>query len=109
MTNERYPKQDAMFPSLLEDQYQRFADLREDWLLNFGYNTARAYWADLEDILIWSHERQLNPLALREPELRRYRALLKRRGYSSSTIRRRMTAYRGLISAVDGGDMGTGQ
>lgn len=96
MEDRRWPKQDAAFRPELEQRYQRFAELREDWLLNFGYNTARAYWADLDDILWWCAERGLDPLAMTESDLTRYLSRLRRHGYSQSTLRRRRTAWHGL-------------
>jgi site-specific recombinase XerD len=91
-----------MFTPEFEEQYQRFAELREDWLLNFGYNTARAYWADLDDVLWWAAERGQDPLALTDGDINKYVALLKRRGYSDGTVRRRRTAWRGFSAYSKG-------
>ena len=90
-----------MFATDLEERYQRFAELREDWLLNFGYNTARAYWADLDDILLWAMEREKDPLALTDADIRSYLVLQKQSGYSQSTIRRRRTAWRGFMTWLE--------
>lgn len=59
-------------------------------LLDYGYHTARAYWADLQDIFEWASQRNKDILSLTERDLTRYRALSRRRKYSESTIRRRM-------------------
>lgn len=100
VATRRWPKQGAVFQPDLEERYQRFAELREDWLLNFGYNTARAYWADLDDILRWAVERGKDPLKLSDDDIKKYLALLNRRGYSKNTIRRRRTAWRGFARFV---------
>ena len=75
-------------------RWQRFFDLREDILLDYGYQTARAYWGDLQDIFEWAVERDKDILTLTGRDLRQYRALLRRRKYSEATIRRRMVAWR---------------
>jgi len=94
--SDRYPKQDAMFTPKLEAQFERFAELREDFCINYGYNTARAYWADLDDILWWAAEHGKDPLALTDDDIGQYLARMKRQGYSPSTVRRRLTAWRGF-------------
>jgi site-specific recombinase XerD len=77
----------------LEERHQRFAELREDFLLGYGYNTARAYWGDLEHLNDWCVERGLDVLALSEQDLKKYLAWMGRRGYSRSTIRRRCGTF----------------
>lgn len=89
-----------MFAPLLPPRWQLFADLREDVLLDYGHNTARAYWADLQDLFEWAVDRDKDVLALTEADLRQYVALLRRRHYSESTIRRRLTALRKLYLAM---------
>lgn len=55
---QRYPDYLMDFaPDLSPEQVQhwrRFFDLREDILLDYGYQTARAYWTDLQDIFEWA-------------------------------------------------------
>ncbi len=65
-------------------------------LLDYGYNTARAYWSDLDDICLWALERAKDPLNLTANDIKQYIALLRRRKYSENTVRRRMTALRKL-------------
>ena len=74
-----------------------FADVREAFLLRYGYQTARAYRADLADLHEWAVERGLEVTLLSDEHLKRYAALLRRRNYSESTVRRRLTAWRGLM------------
>jgi site-specific recombinase XerD len=98
MSGERYPENEMMFPpdhaEPIPEHWQRFFDLREDLLLNYGHNTARAYWADLQDWFEWAVERDKDVLELDEKEQKQYCALLRRRNYSENTIRRRLTALR---------------
>ena len=82
-------------------QWQRFFDLREDILLDYGHQTARAYWADLQDIFEWAVARDKDVLALSERDLTQYRALLRRRKYSEHTIRRRMVTWRKLAARLE--------
>ena len=101
MSGERYPENHKTFtPTYGEDEEQlpehwlRFFELREDLLLNYGYNTARAYWSDLDAWFWWAVERDKDVLNLTEQDIKQYVALLRRRKYSESTIRRRKTALR---------------
>lgn len=74
--------------------WDAFARAREDVVLDFRLNTARAYWTDLDDVAFWCARRGLDPLALTERQVREYVALLRRRRYSENTIRRRITSLR---------------
>ena len=96
-----YPETEMEFATDLPTQYQRFADLRESILLDYGYHTARAYWADLQDWFLWAVERDKDPLDLSPANLRQYVALLRRRGYAESTIRRRKVTLGKLGRAVE--------
>jgi site-specific recombinase XerD len=103
MASRRYPENRMPFAPDYGDEvpesWQRFFDLREELLLNYGYNTARAYWADLQDWFDWAVERGKDVLNLTEADQRQYYALLRRRGYSGSTLRRRRTSLRLLAAA----------
>lgn len=106
-SERRYPDYLMDFPPDLDPaqarQWQRFLDLREDILLDYGYHTARAYWADLQDIFEWAVARGKDVLALTGRDLTQYRALLRRRKYSEHTIRRRMVTWRKLAERVSQG------
>ncbi len=78
----------------LPDRRKRFNELRDDFLLGYTHNTARAYWSDLEQIADWADERSKDVLRLTEQNLKQYAALLRRRKYSDSTVRRRLLVYR---------------
>lgn len=88
------------FAPEIPERWQEFADRREALLVNYGYNTARAYWADLQDWFEWAVERDKDVLALTEKDKKQYVALLRRQGYSESTVRRRLVALRHLNRQV---------
>ena len=90
----RYPESEHPFHAGLAQRNQRFADQREEFLLGYGYNTARAYWGDLEDIKDWAEGRGFKVLELTEAQFKQYLARMKRRGYSPNTIRRRACTWR---------------
>lgn len=98
----RYPESEMPFACSPNDApvdgSTRFLDLRESLLLNYRYNTARAYWADLQDWFDWSMQRDKDVLNLTEGDVKQYCALMRRRQYSESTIRRRMTSLRALLA-----------
>jgi site-specific recombinase XerD len=100
MGDEFYPENVMPIVAELEVRYQRFSELREEVLLDYGYNTARAYWSDLDDVCIWAMERDKDVLNLTEKDIRQYVALLRRRKYSESTVRRRVTALRKLYDLL---------
>ena len=100
MSTARYPEAESPFRARLVERYRRFAELREEFLLDFKPNTARAYWGDLEHLLDWSLQRQLDILRLSESDIKRYLTWLKRRKYSQNTIRRRMTSFRSFYALV---------
>jgi hypothetical protein len=99
----RYPETTMMFAPVYGHDapacWRRFFDLREDLLLDYGHNTARAYWGDLQDWFDWAVARDKDVLALTDKDVTQYCALLRRRNYSESTIRRRKTALRLLQRA----------
>jgi len=93
MGSTRYPEDRSPLRAELVERYERFAALREDFLVGYTYNTARAYWGDLEHLNDWCIERGMDVLALEEKDLKRYVLLLKRRGYSPNTLGRRRGTY----------------
>ncbi|TFH57041.1 site-specific integrase [Glutamicibacter arilaitensis] len=94
MSDARYPENHMEFAPPTPDSWEEFADRRERLLLNYGYNTARAYWADLQDWAEWAYRRGKNVLALTEQDKKEYVALHRRRKYSENTIRRRLIVIR---------------
>lgn len=101
MNSERYPDNQMDYPSEVPAEWETFLDLREDLLLGYTYNTARAYWGDLEDWFWWAVERDKNVLDLTEKDQKQFIALLRRRKYSEDTIRRRELALRLLYRLRD--------
>lgn len=103
-TVDRYPDHLMDFPPGVTPEqaqrWQRFFDLREDILMDYSHQTARAYWADLQDIFEWAVERNKDILALTDRDLTQYRALLRRRKYSENTIRRRMVTWRKMAERI---------
>ena len=97
----RYPEGRSPFLAALPERHRRFAELREEFLLGYCYNTARAYWSDLEDLFDWSKAQDLDILELSEDDMKRYAAGMREMGYSASTIRRRGTAIRGLTVTLN--------
>ncbi|MFV0434097.1 MAG: site-specific integrase [Leucobacter sp.] len=97
MTTERYPDNQMEYAQEIPARWIEFADRREELLLNYGYNTARAYWADLQDWFEWAVKRDKDVLVLNEKDRKQYVALLRRRKYSENTIRRRLVALRLLM------------
>jgi hypothetical protein len=71
-----------------------FARLREEFLIDFKYSTARAYWADLQDDYEWATSCDRRPRAISAPDRAEYAAQLRLRGYSVSTVRRRESVIR---------------
>lgn len=96
-TARRYPETVMPIAGEHSGRYERFLALREELLIGYGYNTARAYWGDLDDWYRWADERGKDVLALSQRDVKQYVALLRRRKYSESTVRRRLVAYRLLI------------
>ena len=98
MEGARYPENLSEFRAEVVQPGEEFVRLREDFLLGFGYQTARAYWSDLQSWWEWAEPRGKNVLELTDFDVRQYVALLRRRKYAGSTIRRRITALRGFES-----------
>jgi site-specific recombinase XerD len=94
MVTDRYPDNQMDFAEELPEEALEFADRRESLLLNYGYNTARAYYGDLQDWYEWAVARGKNVLDLSESDQKQYIALLRRRKYSENTIRRKCIAIR---------------
>ena len=99
--SSRYPEHLLPIAGEVPETNERFAELREEYLLNFGYHTARAYWGDLQDLYLWAAERGKDVLNLTPRDFTQYMALHRRRGYSENTIRRKITAVRGLYELLE--------
>lgn len=99
----RYPDYLMPFAGRQDRHYEQFDELREQMLTDYGYNTARAYWGDLDDLYLWAFEREKDVLALDDRDVTQYLALLRRRKYSENTIRRKrhtITRFRDLVKEL---------
>ena len=97
----RYPENLLPIAGQLPETYVRFAERCEEYLIGYGYHTARAYWGDLQDLYRWASERGKDVLNLTPRDFTQYMALHRRRDYSENTIRRKITAVRGLYELLE--------
>lgn len=101
MNDVRYPDSQMTFAPTVPEEWMRFAELREELLLGYRYNTARAYWGDLQGWFEWAVHRDKDVLRLTETDRRSYVGLLRRRKYSESTIKRKLVTLRLLYRGLD--------
>jgi Phage integrase, N-terminal SAM-like domain len=105
---ELYPQYEHEFIGELEGDADEFDLLREQVLIGYGYQTARAYWGDLEHWRDWclSYRRPLDPILATPFQVRRYLQWLEHADYSPNTRARRLTALRKLFQqAVADGEL----
>lgn len=88
-------------PEICGSNFALFCELREAVLVDYCYNTARAYWGDLDDLSRWASSEGKDILTLTERDFTLYAAQLRLRAYSESTIRRRGTAMRLLMREIE--------
>ncbi|MCC8907754.1 site-specific integrase [Curtobacterium sp. GD1] len=86
------------FAPPVPEAWAEFEDLRQTLLSSYGYNTERAYWADLQDWFEWAVAKGKDVLSLTERDRKQYVALLRRRKYSENTVRRRLSTLRLLMA-----------
>lgn len=79
---------------------------REALLVNYSYNTARAYWGDLEHWRDWclGHQPATDPLAPSKADIVNYLAEMLAIGYSPNTVARRRGTLRRFSDVVSRGD-----
>lgn len=100
--SELHPQYQHEFMRELPGDADEFDLIRERVLEGYGYNTARAYWGDLEHWRDWCHV-QVPAVAPLQPATRDIEAYLDGMavaGYSPNTRARRLTALRVLFNAV---------
>lgn len=95
-----YPESESMLRGDLIVRYQSFAELREQYLLGFGYQTARAYWGDLEHFHDWCLEHEVDVLTPTPGDIRAYLIELLAMHYSPNTVARRRTTLRAFYKVV---------
>jgi site-specific recombinase XerD len=96
MTGLRYLATRSRSRADLGRQHQRFAALRDEFIVNLKYNTARAYASDLDHLFNWAAARGKDVLTLSPRDLEIYLNGLIQRPYTSNTIVRKRTALRGF-------------
>jgi site-specific recombinase XerC len=77
---------------------QRFAALRDEFVVGFRYHTARAYAADLDHLFGWAKSADLDVVDLTVADIERYVAALTSQRYSANTMVRKRTALRGFYA-----------
>lgn len=94
LVSDYYPESESPLRAELVQQYERFAERREAVLLNYGFHTAVAYWGDLDSLMRWCMEADIDVLNPRTEDISRYLDELRGMDYSPNTIARRLTAFR---------------
>jgi site-specific recombinase XerD len=89
-----YPEDRSPFRAELEVNDERFAQLREAVVLNYDFNTAAAYWGDLDDLRWWCLHEGINILNPTGDDIDRYLDGLQKNRYSPNTVARRLTTFR---------------
>jgi site-specific recombinase XerD len=98
VTGQRYLNTRSPDRSDLATSDQRFAALRDEFVVGFGYQTARAYAADLDHLHAWAAAAKLNVVNLTAGDIERYVVELQAQNYSPNTMVRKRTALRGFYA-----------
>jgi site-specific recombinase XerD len=98
VTGQRYLNSRALARSDLGPHDQRYAALRDEYVIGFRYQTARAYAADLDHLFAWARSAELDVVSLTVSDIERYVAALNTQKYSPNTMVRKRTALRGFYS-----------
>jgi site-specific recombinase XerD len=98
VTGLRYLSSRSVQRSDLALDDQRYAALRDEFVVGFRYQTARAYAADLDHLFGWAKAAKLDVLGLSVGDIERYVAELHAQEYSPNTMVRKRTALRGFYA-----------
>jgi site-specific recombinase XerD len=98
VTGLRYLRSRSLERSDLAPHHQRYATLRDEFVIGFRYQTARAYAADLDHLFTWTLALGLDVMDLTDRDIERYVAKLKVENFSPNTMIRKRTALRGFYS-----------
>jgi site-specific recombinase XerD len=98
VTGQRYLNSRALARSDLGPSDQRYAALRDEYVIGFRYQTARAYAADLDHLFGWATAAELDVVGLTVADIQRYVVELNEQKYSTNTMVRKRTALRGFYS-----------
>jgi site-specific recombinase XerD len=104
VTGLRYLNSRALVRSDLEPRDQRYAALRDEFVIGFTYQTARAYAADLDHLFGWASAAALDVVALTSGDIERYVRDLHSQKYSANTMVRKRTALRGFYALAAGAE-----
>jgi site-specific recombinase XerD len=102
VTGLRYLNSRALSRSDLSPRDQRYAALRDEFVVGFRYQTARAYAADLDHLFGWAKAAALDVVALNGGDIERYVQELYSQKYSANTMVRKRTALRGFYALAAG-------
>jgi site-specific recombinase XerD len=98
VTGRRYLETRSGARSALRPPDQRYAALRDEFVVGFGYHTARAYAGDLDHLFGWAAASELDIVGLTVRDIKRYVASLHSQKYSPNTLIRKRTALRGFYA-----------
>jgi site-specific recombinase XerD len=98
VTGLRYLNSRALARSEVHPRDQRYAALRDEYVIGFRYQTARAYAADLDHLFDWATADGLDVIGLTAADIERYVAALSSQQYAPNTMVRKRTALRGFYS-----------
>lgn len=100
--SELYPQYQHPFLRQLPGEADEFDLVRERLLEGYGYNTARAYWGDLEHWRDWCLEQvpAVEPVLPATANIEAYLDQMGEAGYSPSTRARRLTVLRAFFKAA---------
>jgi hypothetical protein len=96
VTGSRYLQGRSRSRADLGRRHQQYAALRDEFVINLTYNTARAYASDLDHLFDWALARDKDVLDLKAADLQLYLSGLLQRPYTANTITRKRTAVRGF-------------
>ncbi len=96
----RYPEHLMFFGGSHVPVDPEFARRREEFLLDFAYSTARAYWADLQSFYEWCAADSLDWSSVGILELDGWSDCLNSDGYSAGAVRRRVSVARRFLRVL---------
>jgi site-specific recombinase XerD len=96
MTGRRYLETRSRPRAALDRSHQRFAALRDEFIVYLKYNTARAYASDLDHLFDWALARDKSVFELSPQDLGTYLTTLVERPYTANTLVRKRTALQGF-------------
>jgi site-specific recombinase XerD len=108
VTGRRYLQTRSPDRSDLALEDQRYAALRDEFVVGFGYQTARAYAGDLDHLFGWASAVDLDVLGLTVNDIERYVVELHAANYAPNTMVRKRTALCGFYALASAAQARTG-